>query len=81
MRTIGRLEQPDEQREIEDLAVGAKKKIRKSGLESEVKARCLAEGKRKALVSGFNCLCCLDGVDVDEIVAHSEQGSSDAAGT
>ena len=61
-------------------AVAAKKKIRKSVLESEVKARCLADGKREALVSGFNGLSCLDGVAVDGSVAHSEQGSSDAAG-
>jgi hypothetical protein len=46
-------------------AVVAKKKIRKSPFENEVKARCLGKGERGALVSEFNCLRCLVGVDVD----------------
>jgi len=41
-------------------AVAEMKKIRKSGLEKEVNARCLSGmGRGEALVSEFNCLKCL----------------------
>src|ERR1700722_5386257 len=46
-------------------AVAAMKYIRNSRLESEAKARRSGEGKRAARVSEFNCLGCLDGVDVN----------------
>jgi hypothetical protein len=52
-------------------AVAAKKKIRKSTLENEAKARCLDGGARSALVSEFNCLRCLDRVMSMRIVAES----------
>jgi len=48
----------------------------KVNVENEVKARCSGKLTREALVSGFNCLGCLDGVDVSGIVAESGQDSS-----
>ena len=52
-------------------AVAARQKIRKSPLENEAKARCLGKRGRGGLVSEFNCLRCLVGVDVDaELFPH-----------
>jgi hypothetical protein len=44
-------------------AVAVKKKIRKSPLENEVKARCLGRSERGESVAEFNGLRCLGGID------------------
>src|SRR5450432_3715894 len=44
-------------------AVAARKKIRKSPLDNEVKARALKGGELGPMSWEFNCLACLDGVD------------------
>ena len=60
-------------------AVAVKKKIRKSPLENDAKARCGGGRERGWAVTEFNWRTCLGGVGIGWIVAETEEDSADAA--